>query len=1172
MANNPASNFSTTKRKYYNPTQNVLDLPNLVEVQSESFKWFLEEGIKEVFEEINPIIDYSGEQYSLSFGDYYLDEPKYTEKEAKEKKVNYDAPLKLNVSLKNLKTGKSQKQEIFFIDLPIMTDKGTFIINGVEKVIISQLIRSAGVFFKADEIGGTKFFGAKLIPGRGAWLELETATNGVIYAKIDRRRKFPITTLIRAFGYSTDDEIKKLFADVNTDKEMDYIAATLEKDPSTNPDEAFIEIYKKLRPGDLATVENARQLIEGMFFDFKKYDLSKVGRYKLNKTFGTNVPNDIKNRTLKKEDLILIVREVIKRNVEQGEETDIDHLGNRRVRPVGELLQQRFRVGMFRAERNIKDKMSTADPKTVNPSQLINTRTVSSVMKEFFNSSQLSQYMDQTNVLSELVHKRRLSALGPGGLSRERASFEVRDVHRTHYGRICPNETPEGQNIGLVNNMATFARVNEYGFLETPYRKVVSKVKNNGKDPIGHISLESIQGIVKKGQEITKTIAQKLARKKDLEEIRVVPVVTNKIVYMTADEEENEIIAQANTKIDEKGHFVEDIVIARFKGEPIEVNNNEVTFIDVATEQIVGVSTALLPFLEHDDGKRTLMAANMQRQAVPLLIPKSPIVGTGIEKDVVKNSNLTIFAEEAGVVLSATGSMLKVKYDKSGEKIYELTKFKRTNDNTCINQRAVVESGQRFKKGDVLIDGPSSENGELALGQDLLVAYMPFEGHNYEDAIIISERLVKDDVFTSVHLELFTIDVRDTKLGPEVVTRDIPNVSEEALRNLDEDGIVRVGAEVSAGDILVGKITPKGETELSAEEKLLRAIFGEKARDVKDTSLKVSSGVHGKVVDIYIRDQKKGDELPAGVLRQIDILIARSSKITVGDKLAGRHGNKGVIARIAPVEDMPYLEDGTPVDIVLNPLGVSARMNVGQILESHLGWAAQKLGFKVASPVFNGPKIEQIKEEMKKANLPEDGQVVLYDGRTGERFANKVTVGVTYMLKLHHLVEDKIHARSIGPYAMVTQQPLGGKAKFGGQRLGEMEVWALEAYGAAYTLQEMLTIKSDDVLGRSKAYEAIIKGEPITELQIPESFNVLVREIQGLGFSIELLKDIESKSAIPADKVIEESYEEEIEETKDSGLIKDDFAANLPKIDLEEGNQIDEFEALGKMEEKNNEK
>lgn len=1163
----PDVNLGVSKRKYYKPTQVVLELPNLIEIQTESYKWFIRDGIKEVFEEVNPIIDYSGNQFALSFGDWFLDEPKYSEKVAKEKKINFEAPLKVEVTLKNLETGKSKKQEVFLGDFPVMTERGTFIVNGVERVIISQLMRSAGVFFTSETTGDRKLFGAKVIPGRGAWLEMETAANGAMYVKIDRKRKIPITTLIRAFGYSTSEEIKKLFLDVNTDKEMDYVGATLEKDVATNKNEAFIEVYKRIRPGDMATVENARQLIEGMFFDFKKYDLSRVGRYKINKLLSIDVPNNRENRILRKEDLVSIVKEVIRLNVAQGEDTDIDHLANRRVRSVGELIQQRFRVGITRSERNIRDKMSTCDPQTVTPSQLINVRPISSVIKEFFSSSQLSQFMDQVNPLAELAHKRRLSALGPGGLTKERAGFEVRDVHRTHYGRICPNETPEGPNIGLVNSLASYARVNEYGFLETPYRKVVKSIKNDGKSAVGYILDEAVRSksgtLGKKGEKITEALAKKLA-KADPAEIKIKPCVTKEIVYLTADIEEKSVVAQANTKIDDNGYFKDELVTARKSGEATEILSSEVDFMDVASVQTVSISTGMIPFLEHDDGKRTLMSANMQRQAVPLIKPQAPIVGTGVEKKAAADTGLTILAEGSGKTTMVTGSLVKIKYDHGEEVAYELEKFVRTNSGTCINQKTAVSVGQRVKKGDILIDGPATEGGELALGQNILTAYMVWSGYNYEDAIIISERLVKDDIYSSIHLEVFSLDVRDTKLGQETVTRDIPNVGEEALRNLDEDGIIRIGAEVTAGDILVGKITPKGETELSAEERLLRAIFGEKARDVKDTSLRVDPGIHGKVVKVSIKEREKGDELPAGVIRQIDVLVARLVKITVGDKVAGRHGNKGVIAKIAPVEDMPFLSDGTPVDIVLNPLGVSARMNIGQILETHLGWAASALGIKVACPVFMGASTDQIKEELKAAGLPEDGKTQLYDGRTGEPFDQRTTVGMNYILKLYHMVEEKIHARSIGSYAMVTQQPLGGKAQFGGQRFGEMEVWALEAYGAAHTLQEILTVKSDDVLGRSKAYESIIKGEDIREPRVPESFNVLVKELQGLGLSVELLREDGTKAKeFSAEELIEKGFEKDASELKGPEIITGkEISGQIPNIDVEKSAAVSDFDAI----------
>ncbi len=1156
------------KRKFFQPVQNVLELPNLIEIQTNSYNWFLREGIAEIFEEVNPIVDYSGKMFSLEFSDYFLDEPKYTEKISRGKKINFEAPLKVEVTLKNLETGKSKKQEIFMGDFPVMTPRGTFIINGVERVIISQLVRSAGVFFTAEYSGDKKLFGAKIIPGRGAWLEMETSASGAIFVKIDRKRKIAVTSLLRAFGYPDNSKIKKMFADVNTDPEMDYIESTLSKDPTETQEEAFLEVYKKIRPGDLATVDNARQLIEGMFFDFKKYDLSRVGRYKMNKSLNIDIKNIKENRILRKEDFVAIVKEVVRLNVVQGETTDIDHLANRRIRSVGELLQQRFRVGILRAERNIKDKMSTSEPQTTTPSQLINVRPISAVIKEFFASSQLSQFMEQTNPLAELANKRRLSALGPGGLSKERAGFEVRDVHRTHYGRICPNETPEGPNIGLVNYLASYAKVNDYGFLETPYRIVKRILPNDGKSSVGYVIAENIKSknviVAKKGEKVSEALAKKLAKITELKEINVKPCVTKEIIYLTADIEEKAIIAQANVKIDDQGYFIEDLVTARKFGEAQEVSNNEVDYMDVSSVQTVSVSTGLIPFLEHDDGKRTLMAANMQRQAVPLLMPSAPIVGTGLENKVAVDTGLTIVASGNGTVTSSTGSLVKVKYTGGEEIAYEISKFDRTNSDTCFNQRPAVSNGQKVKKGDTLIDGPATEKGEIALGKNLTVAFMVWSGYNYEDAIIISDKLVQSDAYSSIHIENFTIDIRDTKLGPEMVTRDIPNVGEEALRNLDEDGIIRIGAEVATGDILVGKITPKGETELSAEERLLRAIFGEKARDVKDTSLRIPPGIYGKVVGVNTRERDKGDDLSAGVIKQIDVLVARLVKITVGDKMAGRHGNKGVIAKIAPVEDMPYLEDGTPVDIILNPLGVSARMNIGQILEVHLGWAASALGYKVACPVFLSAKVDQIKNELKLAGKSEDGKEVLYDGRTGEKFDQKVTVGVTYIMKLHHMVEEKIHARSIGSYAMVTQQPLGGKAQMGGQRFGEMEVWALEAYGAAHTLQEILTIKSDDVLGRSKAYESIIKGEDIREPRVPESFNVLVKELQGLGLSIDLLSEDGKKAKeFSAEELIEKDYEKNIKELGDTVLLEGDKADKVsPKVDVEKEESISDFDVL----------
>lgn len=1111
-------------RKYLNPSPDVLALPNLTEVQTDSFKWFLREGLAELFEEVSPIDDYTSKLVSISFKDYWLGDPKYSEKLSKEKKVTYEAPLKANVEVHIKETNKKKIQEVFLGDMPVMTDRGTFIINGVERVVVSQLVRSPGVYFTAEEGNSGSLFGAKVIPGRGAWLELETASGDAIYAKIDRKRKIPITTLLRAFGYGTDEEIKSLFHDVNTNKERDFISNTIEKDPSANQGEAFVEVYKRIRPGDLATVENARSFVEGLFFDVKKYDLSRVGRYKMNKRLGTEIKNTRENRAFRREDLVAIVREIIRLNNNGGTPDDIDHMGNRRVRTVGELIQQKFRIGLARTERNIKDRMSIYDLETVTASQLINVRPIVAAVREFFASSQLSQFMDQTNPLTELAHKRRLSSLGPGGLSRERAGFEVRDVHKTHYGRICPIETPEGPNIGLVNSLASFAKINSYGFIETPYRKV--EKDKNGK-----------------------------------------PRATNEVVYLAADDEEKCIIAQAKTAIDEKGNFLTKTAIARRNGEADEVKVELVDYIDVATEQLVSISTSLIPFVEHDDARRALMGANMQRQAVSVIHPQSPIVGTGNEAKVAQDSGQIVLARAAGEVLSSTADSVKVKYTDGKEEIILLNKFEQTNSDTCINQHPTVSRGDKFKKGDLLVDGAATENGELALGQNVLVGFMCWGGNNFEDAIVLSERLVKDDRYTSIHLDEFHIDVRDTKLGPEVITRDIPNVGEDALRDLDEEGVITPGAEVLAGDILVGKITPKGETELTAEERLLRAIFGEKARDVKDSSLRVPPGVHGKVVNIGIKSRDKGDELPAGVIMQVFVMVAQMRKISVGDKMAGRHGNKGVIARILPVEDMPYLEDGTPLDVLLNPQGISSRLNFGQVLETHLGWAAQALGIKIASPVFNGVTIDQIKSLLSEAGLPEDGRIQLYDGRTGEPFVERTVVGYKYFLKLLHLVEDKIHARSIGPYAMVTQQPLGGKAQFGGQRFGEMEVWALEAYGAAHTLQEILTIKSDDVIGRSKAYESVIKGEEIKEPRIPESFNVLVKELQGLGLDVDLIQDDKgAEVTLEAEKLIEESYEENITELKEANLmVGDEAEKEMPKVDIEKDNSVDNFEALDEV-------
>ncbi len=1118
-----------SERKRFSPISEVFLPSNLIEIQTASYKWFLEEGLGELLAEISPIKDFMEKNYELYFLDYFIEEPKYDAETAREKNVTYKAPVRCKVKLVIKPTGETREQTVFLGDFPLMTERGTFIINGVERVVVSQIIRSPGVLFTSERIAGKELFGAKVIPNRGAWLEFETSPKGVISVKVDRRRKIPVTTLLRAFGFGSTDELKSIFGD--------GILPTLEKDPTRSTDEALIEIYRRLRPGDLATVENAKLLLDNMFSNFKRYDLSKVGRYKINKRLGLNIPQTKEGRLLHKQDLIAIVKEIIKLNNTPGAKADdVDHLKNRRVRTVGELVQGRVRVGLFRMERIIKDRMSVADMRTIVPAALINVRPITAVLQEFFASSQLSQFMDQTNPLSELEHKRRISAMGPGGLSRERAGFDVRDVHSSHYGRICPIETPEGPNIGLVGHLACFARINEYGFIETPYRWVMRKVENKASETEGKIVREDIKDpktgkiIIKAGERITKAIAKKLERL-PLDKIKIKPKVTDKIVYLDAEEDENTIIAQANARLDEEGYFIDSKVEVRNHGKPDIQPVEKVDWMDVSPKQIVSVATSLIPFVEHCDANRALMGSNMLRQAVALVKPEAPIVATGMEELAARNSGQLIIAAEDGKIIEATADKIILE-KKKGETIeYKLKKFVRSNQGTCINQRPIVSSGQKVKKGDILADSSSTDKGELALGQNILVAFMPWEGGNFEDAILISERLVREDKYTSIHIEQFSVDVRETKLGSEIVTRDIPNVGEEALKNLDEDGIVRIGAQVKEGDILVGKITPKGETELAPEERLLRAIFGEKARDVKDVSLRLPHGEHGKVVDVKIFSREKGDELPTGVIKTIQVSVAQIRKISVGDKMTGRHGNKGVISKILPIEDMPYLEDGTPIDIILNPLGVTSRMNIGQILETHLGWAASKLGYKVISPVFEGVKLETIKEELKKAGLPESGKVTLYDGRTGEPFDQPVTVGVIYMLKLIHLVEDKIHARSIGPYSMVTQQPLGGKAQFGGQRFGEMEVWALQAYGAAHTLQEILTIKSDDVLGRSKAYEAIIKSEEIRKPSTPESFNVLIKELQCLGLSVELIrKEKEKIEVIPAEELTQAEMKE-IEES-----------------------------------------
>ena len=1103
------------ERRYFSASRDAMALPDLIEIQKRSYDWFLREGMKELFNEISPIKDFIGRDLELFIVDYSFDEPKFDEKTSKEKHVNYEAPLRVKLRFVNKRNDLEREQEVYLGDVPLMTDRGTFIINGVERVVVTQLVRSAGAFFTANQLGGRRYYGAKIIPNRGAWLEFETDSHNVIWVKIDRKRKVAATALLRAFGISSDEEMMKLFEDVDIHPLNHYLLSTLAKDASKTEEEGYTEVYKRIRPGDLATTDNAKSLIHSMFFNFDRYDLSAVGRYKFNKRFDLDAEHDHvskeENRILSKEDLIMIIREVIRLNVQQEEPDDVDHLGNRRVRAVGELVQNRFRIGLARMERIVKDRMSTMDITSINPARLVNARPVIGALREFFMSSQLSQFMDQTNPLSELEHKRRLSAMGPGGLTRERAGFDVRDVHRTHYGRICPVASPEGPNIGLVGHLATFGRINEYGFIETPFRKVKNWAKNDGKDTKGEVLRADItdgegKRAAKSGDTIDASLAKKLA-KLPLDKVPVKAHVTNEILYLNAFTEEKGTTAPATTPIDRDGNFLVERTSARRQGEPTVVSVDEIDYIDVSSKQILSTGTALIPFVEHDDGHRALMGTNMQRQAVPCIKPDAPIVGTGVERRVAIDSGHAIIAEKDGVIVSVSGKHVEFQTEDGEMRRYDLTKFQRSNHSTCINQRPAVNKGQKVMAGEVLVDGTSCEHGELALGQNLLCTFLSWDGYNYEDAIILSERLVHTDRFTTIHIEHHTIDVRDTKLGEEVVTSDIPNVSEEKLRHLDEQGIVRIGAEVKSGDILVGKITPKGETDLSAEEKLLRAIFGEKARDVRDSSMYLEHGEKGKVVDITIFSRDAGDKLQPGVLKQIVVSVADLRKVQVGDKLAGRHGNKGVISRIVPVEDMPFLEDGTPADIILSPLGVVSRMNLGQTLETHLGLAANALGYIAASPVFDGVPEVTIQEELEKAGFPKDGRIALYDGRTGERYDHDPTVGYIYMLKLNHMVEDKIHQRSIGPYSLITQQPLGGKAQFGGQRFGEMEVWALEAYGASHTLQEVLTIKSDDVPGRSKAYEAIIKGEPIKKVNVPESFNVLIREMKGLCLDVELLKD-----------------------------------------------------------------
>ena len=1205
-----------SSRKDFAKVGDFIEMPNLIKVQRDSYEWFVEEGLGEVLKDISPIIDYSG-NLVLEFFDYYMEEKtKYSLEEAKERDATYSTRLHVKVRLINRETGEIKEQEIYLGDFPLMTDRGTFIINGAERVVVSQLVRSPGCYydFTYDKTG-KKLFTSTVMPIRGAWIEYETDSNDVFYARVDRTRKIPVTTLLRALGLATDEQILDFFG--NEEK----LRVTLEKDPIKTQDEALIEIYKKLRPGELPTVEAAKNLFNGLFFDARRYDLAKVGRHKYNKklslatriegkiahtaivnpetgevfveageviskdmadeiqnsginvvevrvedkpvkiigngtvnihNFVTNVDisdlhfkemvnyevlKNILDNTEEKdlhhaieqryeelvpkhvttEDILASVNYLLNLDHKLGEIDDIDHLGNRRIRCAGELLQNQFRIGLTRLERVVRERMTIQDLDVVTPQTLINTKPITSAIREFFGSSQLSQFMDQTNPLSELTHKRRISALGPGGLSRERAGFEVRDIHYTHYGRLCPIESPEGPNIGLISALSSFAQINEYGFIETPYRIV---------DPETH-------------------------------------AVTDKVEYMSADIEDGNYIAEAEEPLNEDGTFVNKRVKVRYRNDIIEVDREMVTGMDVSPKQLVSIGAAMIPFLEHDDAKRALMGANMQRQAVPLIMPEAPIVGTGMEYRAAKDSGILILAEDDGVIQKVTGEAITVKYNNGTTKTHRLNKFKRTNGGTCINQRPIVVAGEKVKKGDTIADGPATKNGEMALGRNVLVAFSTWEGYNYEDAILLNERLVKEDVFTSIHIEEYDCECRDTKLGPEEITRDIPNVGEDSLKDLDENGIIRIGAEVRPGDILVGKVTPKGETELTAEERLLRAIFGEKAREVRDTSLKVPHGEAGTIVDVKIFTRDNSDELGPGVNQIIRCYIATKRKISVGDKMAGRHGNKGTISRILPEEDMPFMPDGTPVDILLNPLGVPSRMNLGQVLEVHLGLAAKELGWNVATPVFDGATSEEIEELLVKSGNTPDGKTILYDGRTGDPFAEPITVGVMYMLKLHHLVDDKIHARSTGPYSLVTQQPLGGKAQFGGQRFGEMEVWALEAYGAAHTLQEMLTVKSDDVVGRVKTYEAIVKGENVPEPGIPETFKVLIKELQSLGLDMRLYtkdnKEIELKEDIDEGIDYNEAKKKEDLVLNESEIESSYIEADDEEIDLDKEEDNDEL-------------
>ena len=1124
---------SSLNERNYGRAPGILELPHLVATQLESFERFKNEYLHELFAEISPIQDFTGKNLELHFEvpETAFDDPKYSEEECREQDRTYQAPLRVKARLHNKQTGEIKEMVVYMGDFPLMTSQGTFVYNGAERVVVSQLVRSPGVYFSAESepATGRRRFGAKLIPKRGAWLEFETSNQSMVNVKIDRKRKLPVTTFLRAIEpeLGEDAALIEAFADVDSDPEHRFIESTIGK-PESRRDLAFstedglIELYHRLRPGDPATVDNARSLIEQTFFNIRRYDLGPVGRYKLNKRLGLETEET--TRTLQPDDLVAIVREIVRLNVTQGVPDHIDHLGNRRVRAVGELLADQFRVGLLRMERVIKERMSIQNAAEATPSGLINTRPVTAAVKEFFGGSQLSQFMDQANPMAELAHKRRLSAMGPGGLSRERAGFDVRDVHYSHYGRVCPIETPEGPNIGLINTLATLARVNSYGFIETPYRRVTTRVPaTDAAGLLGRTVVESFgsngggEPLAQVGDVIDAALAAAMGQVDGAEkmDVRIRPVVTTETEYLAADEEERHTIAEAKTQLNAKDEIVLERVSVRRGPNFHEADAGDVEYLDSSPQQIVSLATAMIPFLEHDDANRALMGANMQRQAVPLIKPHAPLVATGMERISARDSGHMLLAAADGEVTRVTAREITIDHgDAGGERSYRLRKFERSNTATCISQRPVVASGDTVTAGQPIAESMATSDRMIALGQNIVVAFMFWEGGNYEDAIVVSERLLKDDVFTSIHIEKYEVEARDTKLGAEEITRDIPNQNEEALRNLDDTGVVYVGAEVGPDDVLVGKITPKGETELSGEDRLLRAIFGRDAREVKDTSKHVPAGEYGRVIDVRRFSAEEGDDLQAGVTEMIRVSVASKRKLMVGDKMAGRHGNKGVISMIQPEEDMPYLADGTPVDIILNPLGVASRMNVGQTLETHLGWAADKLGFRAISPVFDSADEDDIAAALREAELPADGKAILYDGRTGESFDQEVTVGVIYMMKLGHMVDDKIHARSTGPYSLITQQPLGGKAQMGGQRFGEMEVWALEAYGAAHTLQEMLTVKSDDILGRVKTYEAIVKGESILEPGIPESFRVLVKELQSLGVSVDILDDAEEEIAL----------------------------------------------------------